>query len=72
MATFKIGSHVQMSSAFKAALINNGCNDHVSEFGDKIGHVCEIELDIATVAWQVKPKPLKYHYKLSSLEPVDI
>ena len=67
MVIFEIGSRVQMSETFKAALVRNLCEEHVSEFGNQIGIISEIIDGIATVEWQVKPKPLKYHYLLGSL-----
>lgn len=35
----KIGDKVKMSDNFKKGLVENGCKDHVDEFGDCIGIV---------------------------------
>lgn len=70
MAIFEIGTQVEMTALHKAQLIRNSCQEHVSEFGNEIGVITEIIDGVATVEWQVEPKPLKYHYLLTSLKNI--
>lgn len=66
------GTKVKMSEAFKKALIDNDCNEHVEEFGNCIGVVVGLadygngilgpDIDIY---WQ--PSNLEYRYEPKSL-----
>lgn len=69
----KTGDKVKMSDNFKKVLIENGCKEHIDEFGDCIGIVCDLvnynndnENDINkigpefNVRWQ--PSNLRYGY----------
>jgi hypothetical protein len=67
----KAGTHVRMSARLKRALRDNGCGDHVDEFGDCVG-IVEGPVDFGTqqgpevdVRWQ--PSGLRYAYHPSQL-----
>ncbi len=69
----KIGDQVRMNEALKAGLAQNGCQEHVDEFGACKGAIIGRSDDHEPVAWDVRwqPSGLKYAYEEKWLEPAD-
>lgn len=61
-----IGSYVRMSWEFKVRLSRSpGNDDHIREFGAKIGRVEEINHGLANVMWY--PSLARYDYDVNDL-----